>query len=258
MNDCLINDDCISELEKMGDDGVKVQLTVTSPPYYNARDYSHWECYEDYLEWLMTVFRRVYNVTEEGRMCCVNVSPVIEPREKRNMESVRYPIPFDLTHLMCNMGWKFIEDIIWLKPEGSAPNRNGGFFRHRKPVAYKPNVITEYILVFQKPMKGLIDNILRKTPADIMSKSLVGDDYERSNVWKINPETKIEHPAPFPLELPSKLIQYYSFVNDTVLDPFAGSGTTCLAAKKLDRRYIGIEQNEEYYKLSQKRLGEIK
>lgn len=254
MSNCLLNNDCICELDKMVDNGIKVHLTVTSPPYYNARDYSHWDSYDDYLDWLMCVFRRIYNITEDGRMCCVNVSPVIEPRQNRNMESVRYPIPFDLTYLMRKIGWKFIEDIIWLKPEGSAPNRNGCFFRHRKPVAYKPNVVTEYILVFQKPMKGLIDKILRKTPTDILQKSLVGDDYERSNVWKINPETKIDHPAPFPLELPSKLIQYYSFVNDIVLDPFAGSGTTCLASKTLDRRYIGIEQNEKYFKLAQLRL----
>lgn len=174
------------------------------------------------------------------------------------MESVRYPIPFELACIMSKIGWKFIEDIIWLKPEGSAPNRNGGFFRHRKPVAYKPNVITEYVLVFQKPMKGLIDNILRKTPNDIMERSLVGDGYERSNVWRINPETKVDHPAPFPIELPSKLIQYYSFVEDIVLDPFAGSGTTCVAAKQLDRKYIGIEKIESYCELSEKRLNEIK
>ena len=250
----IICGDCIEEMLNLHLQGVNVQLTVTSPPYYNAKEYSHWNSYEEYMEWLVSVFKKVYDITEDGRMCCVNVSPVIEPRIDRNHESKRHAIPFDLTYHMCQMGWKFIEDIIWEKPEGSVPNRNGGFYRNRKPMAYKPNSITEYILVFQKPMKGLIDKILRKTPKDIMNKSLVGDDYERTNIWRFNPETKSEHPAPFPLELPQKLIQYYSFVEEVVLDPFMGSGTTCLAAKENNRYYIGIEKCNEYYIMSKKRL----
>ena len=82
----------------------------------------------------------------------------------------------------------------------------------------------------------------------------VHDEYERTNVWRFNPETKSAHPAPFPMELPQKLIQYYSFVGDIVLDPFAGSGTTCLAAKKLDRNYIGIELDNEFFANMEKRL----
>lgn len=255
MDNYLYNNDCIEELFNLRSAGTKVQLTVTSPPYYNAREYSHWETYDDYLGFLISVFSLVYDITEDGRMCCVNISPIIEPRLKRSMESKRYPIPFDLTYHMCKMGWKFIDDIIWEKPEGSAPNRNAKFFYHRKPVAYKPNVVTEYILIFQKPMNGLIDKILKNTPDDILSKSLVPDGYERTNIWKFNPETRSKHPAPFPIELPTKLIQYYSFVNDTVFDPFMGSGTTCLAAKNLDRYYIGVEKDEGYFNMAEKRIG---
>ena len=251
----IICGDCVEELSNLCLNGVNVQLTVTSPPYFNARDYSKWKTYEDYLSWLKTVFSLVYEITEDGRMCCINVSPVIEARASRSEESIRYPIPFDLTHLMCNIGWKFIEDIIWEKPEGSVPNRNGGFFRHRKPVAYKPNSVTEYILVFQKPMNGLIDKILKKTPKDVLEKSLVKGEYERTNIWRFNPETKSEHPAPFPIELPQKLIEYYSFVDDIVLDPLMGSGTTCLAAKNKNRKYIGIEKKREYFDLAEKRLS---
>lgn len=247
--------DCIEELSVLNKKHNNIQLTVTSPPYFNAREYSHWKTYKDYLIWLEKVFSLVYQLTDDGRMCCVNISPVIEPRINRNSESKRYPIPFDLTNIMCKMGWKFIEDIIWEKPEGSVPNRNGGFYRNRKPMAYKPNVVTEYILVFQKPMNGLIDKILRNTPKDIMNKSLVNGEYERTNVWRFNPETKSKHPAPFPLELPQKLIQYYSFVEDVILDPFMGSGTTCVAAKNNGRYYIGIEKNEEYFQMAKKRLN---
>ena len=76
----------------------------------------------------------------------------------------------------------------------------------RKPMMYKPNVVTEYILVFQKPMDGLIDKILKRTLTEVMERSLVEGEYDRSNVWKMNPERKNGHPAPFPLELPERLI----------------------------------------------------
>ncbi|MBP5455332.1 MAG: site-specific DNA-methyltransferase [Paludibacteraceae bacterium] len=254
MND-LYNNDCLTALSQMRKKGMKVQFTVTSPPYYNARDYSSWTTYDDYLSFLTDVFSLVYDVTEDGRMCCVNVSCVIEPRKSRSKESVRYPIPFDLVRIMCGIGWKFIDDIIWEKPEGAVPNRNGCFSRHRKPIAYKPNSVTEYIIVFQKPTKGLIDSIIRHMPDEIVEKSLVKDGYERTNIWRINPETKSHHPAPFPLELPSKLITYYSFVGDTVLDPFMGSGTTCIAAKRLDRHYVGIEVNEEFFSFAKERIN---
>lgn len=253
----IILGDCIEVLKTLKSENTKIQLTVTSPPYFNAREYSKWETYEDYISWIISIFSLIYDITEDGRMCCINVSPVIQPRTNRNHESIRYPIPFDITYHMCKMGWKFIEDIIWKKPEGSVPNRNGGFFRHRKPLAYKPNSITEYILIFQKPMNGLIDKILKNTPKDIINKSLVNENYERTNVWNINPETKSKHPAPFPIELPQKLIKYYSFVNDTVLDPLMGSGTTCLAAKNNNRKYIGIEKCQEYFNIAQERLNSM-
>lgn len=250
----IIGGDCEEELARMTE---TVQLTVTSPPYYNAREYSHWDSYEEYMEWLLRIFRYVYDVTDDGRMCCVNVSPVIEPRESRSKESRRYPIPFDFVKGMCDIGWKFIDDIIWEKPEGAAPNRNGGFNRMRKPMMYKPNVVTEYILVFQKPMDGLIDKILREQSEDIMRLSLVDGDYDRSNVWKMNPERNREHPAPYPVELPERLIRYYSFVGDTVLDPFLGSGTTAVAAKNLGRGYIGIEYDDNYIKLAADRVKKV-
>jgi DNA modification methylase len=103
LSDRIICGDCIEELVFLRCNGVKVQLTVTSPPYFNAREYSKWKTYEDYLSWLKTVFSSVYEITEDGRMCCVNVSPVIEARASRNEESIRYPIPFDLVHLMCKI-----------------------------------------------------------------------------------------------------------------------------------------------------------
>jgi DNA modification methylase len=176
-------------------------------------------------------------------------------RESRSHESKRLAIPFHFFTLMEQMGWKYIDDIIWLKPEGSSINRNGGFFQHRKPVAYKPNIVSETIFVFQKPSAFLIDKVVRSYDGKILEKSLVKDGYERSNVWKINPETKSKHLAPYPKELSDKIVKYYSFVGDLVLDPFMGSGTTAKVASQMNRNFIGSEISEEYYEVSKKRIS---
>lgn len=232
-----------------------VDLIFTSPPYFNAKEYSHYNTYNDYLDWLKEVFTECYRVIEEGRMCCVNISVVIEPRAKRSEESKRIALPFHFVNLMESIGFKFLEDIIWVKPDGSAKNRNGRFFQDRQPVQYKPNIVNEYIFVFQKPMNGLIDKIVRNYIGDIKEKSLVEDGYERTNVWCINPETKSKHPAPFPLELSDKIIKYYSYVNDTVLDPFMGSGTTAVSAINMNRNYIGFEKESIYCDMANKRIN---
>ena len=222
----IIHDDALNYLTEM--DGDCVHLTCTSPPYYNAKAYATWPTYEKYLQFLEDIFREVHRVTVQGRMCAVNLSPVIQARESRAHESKRLAIPFHFFSIMERLGWQYIDDIIWLKPEGSAVNRNGGFFQHRKPVAYKPNLVTETILIFKKPAPFLIDKTVRSYAPDILEQSLVADGYERSNVWQFNPETTSKHLAPYPKELSDKIVQYYSFVNDVVLDPFMGSGTTCL------------------------------
>lgn len=231
-----------------------VHLTCTSPPYYNAREYSTWPSYSDYLSFLRDVFSEVLRVTQAGRMCAVNLSPVIEARESRAHESKRLAIPFHFFSLMEEMGWKYIDDIIWLKPEGAAINRNGGFYQHRKPVAYKPNIVTETIFIFQKPAPFLIDKIVRSYEGDVLEKSLVKENYERSNVWKINPETTSKHLAPYPKELSDKIVKYYSYVGDLILDPFMGSGTTAISCIDLKRQYLGIEIHQEYVDMAQQRI----
>jgi len=252
MNKILLGD-CQEVLKTIGSESV--HLTCTSPPYYNAREYSTWSTYDDYLNFLKDVFYEVLRVTKPGRMCAVNLSPVIEARESRAHESKRLAIPFHFFSLMEKMGWKYIDDIIWLKPEGAAINRNGGFFQHRKPVAYKPNIVTETIFIFQKPSDFLIDKVVRSYSGEQLEQSLVKDRYERSNVWKNNPETASKHLAPYPKELSDKIVKYYSYVEDLVLDPFMGSGTTAVSCVDLNRNYIGVELHQEYVDMAEDRIA---
>jgi DNA modification methylase len=250
----VINTCCIKGLTAMKNDNKKIHLTITSPPYYNAKDYVAYKDYKEYLDTLKIVFTLIYEITENGRMCCVNISNILVQRENRNSESKRIPLAFHFVPLMEEIGWKFIEDIIWLKPEGAAKNRNGGFFQHRQPVAYKPNIINEYIFIFQKPSKFLIDKVVRGYDAITSLNSKVADGYERTNVWKINPETKSKHPAPYPELLVDNLVKYYSFCGDLILDPFVGSGTTLISAFKLNRKSIGFEIHRKYIDIFENRI----
>jgi DNA modification methylase len=253
----IINSCCIKGLTDMKNDNKKIHLTITSPPYYNVKDYVSYTDYKEYLNTLKNVFTLIYEITEDGRMCCVNLSNILIQRENRNSESSRIPLAFHFVPLMEEIGWKFIEDIIWVKPEGSAKNRNGGFYQHRQPVAYKPNIINEYIFIFQKPSKFLIDKIVRGYDAITSLNSKVNDGYERTNVWKINPETKSKHPAPYPELLVANLIKYYSFCGDLILDPFVGSGTTLISAFKLNRKSIGFEIHKDYITIFENRIKNI-
>ena len=222
-------------------------LTFTSPPYYNARDYSIYPSYKAYLGFLEEVFKLTYDKTKEGRFLIVNTSPVIVPRISRQYSSKRYPIPFDIHHFLIEMGWDFIDDIIWVKPEASVKNRNAGFLQHRKPLAYKPNARTEYLMVYRKQTDKLIDWNIRQYDWNIVNESKVKDGYETSNVWEIDPKFDKVHSAIFPIELCKRVIEYYSFVGDLVFDPFGGSGTFGRTAKYLKRHFFLTEKEPKYF-----------
>ncbi|CAN5243589.1 hypothetical protein BH20ACI1_BH20ACI1_28800 [soil metagenome] len=224
-----------------------VHLTFTSPPYYNARDYAIYPSYDAYLKFLSGVFKETHRITKEGRFLIVNTSPIIIPRVSRAHSSKRYPIPFDLHHYLVEMGWEFIDDIIWLKPEYSVKNRVGGFHQHRKPLGYKPNSITEYLMVYRKETTRLLDWNMRSYSQKTIEESKVTGEYETTNVWRIDPKFDKIHSAVFPVELCKRVIQYYSYKNDLVFDPFGGSGTVGRTAKSLGRNFFLTEQETEYF-----------
>ena len=223
-----------------------VHLTFTSPPYYNARDYTIFQSYEAYLDFLTVIFKETHRITKEGRFFVLNTSPVIVPRISRSHSSKRYAIPYDIHPRLTDMGWEFIDDIVWVKPEYAAKNRNGGFYQHRKPLCYKANSVTESVMVYRKKTDKLIDWNLRQYDDETIEASKVLGEYEKSNAWQINPVTDKGHPAVFPTELASRVVQFYSFKGDLIFDPFGGSGTVGRVAIDHDRYFLLCEKEPEY------------
>lgn len=230
-----------------------IDLVFTSPPYYNARpEYSEYLTYEEYLLKIRKIIHQAHRVLNEGRFFVMNISPVLIRRASRSEASRRIAVPFDFHRLFIEEGFEFIDDIHWVKPEGAgwATGRGRRFAADRNPLQYKPVPVTEYVLVYRKQTDKLIDWHIRKHPDQkIVEDSKIENGYETTNLWKIHPSYNKNHPAVFPLELAEKVIQYYSFKKDVILDPFAGTGTTGKAAVKNGRRFVLFEQDEEYMKL---------
>lgn len=230
-----------------------LDLVFTSPPYFNARiEYSDYQEYDLYLEKMRQIIRKTHRVLNDGRFFVINCSPVLLRRASRSESSKRIAVPFDLHRIFIEEGYDFIDDIIWAKPEGAgwATSRGRRFAADRNPLQYKAVPVTEYVLVYRKRTDLLIDWHIRNHPdQNLVEESKINDDYERTNIWRIQPKTNSKHPAAFPLELAKKVIQYYSFKNDVVLDMFAGSGTVGAAAAMLDRRFVLFDINSEYVEM---------
>jgi DNA modification methylase len=237
-----------------------VDLVFTSPPYYNARpEYTEYITYEEYLLKIRKIIQQCHRVLNEGRFMVMNISHILIKRSSRSEASKRIAVPFDMHRIFVEEGFEFVDDIIWVKPEGAgwATGRGRRFAADRNPLQYKAVPVTEYVLVYRKKTDKLIDWHIRFHPdQDGVGNSKISDEYEKTNLWYITPSHSKEHPAIFPLELAEKVISYYSFKNDVVLDPFAGSGTTGKAAVKLERRFVLYENNSEYIKIIDRNVQE--
>ena len=232
------------------------QLVFTSPPYFNAKPEAHESLnYDHYLAFLRDVFKKCHTVLSEGRFLVVNTSPVLIRRTSRASSSKRLPIPYDLHPILRDIGFDFIDDIIWEKPEGAGWNLGRGrrFAADRQPLQYKAVSVTENVMVYRKRTDKLIDWNIRKHPVpSAVKSSKIEDGYERTNVWKIHPAHHKGHPAVFPDALVERVVRYYSFKGDMVLDPFAGTGTTGRVAGELGRRFLMIEKARKYFDIQAK------
>jgi DNA modification methylase len=194
----------------------------------------------------------------EGRFLAVNTSPILVRRVSRQAASRRLAVPFDLHHVLTNIGFEFIDDLIWVKPEGAgwATGRGRRFAADRHPLQYKAVPVTEYVMVYRKQTDKLIDwNIRTHHDPELVKKSKITGEYDVTNVWRITPTHHKEHPAVFPDELVEKVIRYYSFIGDLVLDPFAGSGTFGRVALKMGRRSFLVDNEPKYFQIMRREIG---
>src|SRR6058998_316133 len=225
-------------------------LMVTSPPYYNAPfDYPGlFKDYDEYLELLEDFSRDLFRVLAPGRVACFVTDDML-------VDGVKFPVVADTTRIMLGAGFRYRDRITWVKPKGYVriSRRSGVVLQHPYPMYYYPDNIQESILVFQK---GKFDySYLRKLEKRRLEKSRV-DVREYNNedwyltVWNITNVLPFkgraeEGIAAFPDEIPRRLLKLYSFAGETVLDPFAGSGTTLRVAKELGRNSWGFEVDLE-------------
>ena len=251
--------DCRAILPEFPSDSV--QLVFTSPPYFNAKpECAEYVDYLSYLDFLGEAFAACHSILAEGRFLVVNVSPVLVRRTSRSTSSKRLPIPFDLHPILDRIGFEFIDDVIWRKPEGAGWHLGRGrrFAADRQPLQYKPVTVTEYVLVYRKRTDRLIDWNLRNHPDPAaVERSLILGEYDKTNVWDVTPSNHKAHPAVFPDELVSKVIRYYSFEGDSVLDPFAGTGTVGRVATAMGRRFLLIEKRIDYFETMRQELSQM-
>lgn len=243
-----------------------VALTVTSPPYWNAIDYdihaadkdqfyrtrtygNGYKEYDHYLDWLEKIFGEVWRVTKAGGFCAIVIGTVL-------LEGKHYPVPFDVTSRLTQKGWEFHQDIIWHKTTAGV-KRAGVTIQKPYPGYYYPNIMTEYILIFRKPGEMIYQSRSEeeKARAAFPINRLFTLDIA-NNIWHIAPVPPgyLDHPCPFPEEIPYRLITLYSYPGDLVLDPFAGSGQTLKVAYWLGRPYVGYEVIEKYVNLANSRI----
>lgn len=220
-----------------------VSLLITSPPYYNAREeYSYYYSFDNYLESIKRVFKSCDLYLKDGARVCVNTA--------NYGRSPIYFLSHKIGEIMEGMGYMARAEIIWDKGASSGSSTAWGSWMSPSNPCMRDQ--HEHILVFSKGSHQLV--------GDRGMATIGRDDFLEftKSVWYIRAESakKIGHPAPFPEEIPRRLIELYSYKGDIVLDPFSGSGTTCLVAKKLGRRWVGVEQNDEYVELSIRRLSQ--
>jgi len=236
-----------------------VHLVVTSPPYWNLKRYNdspdqmgHINDYEVFLSELDKVWKEVYRVlVPGGRLVCV-VGDVCQSRRQFGRHAV-VPLHADICVLCRKIGFDNLNPIIWHKISNASFEVENGTKFLGKP--YEPNAIIksdiEFILMERKS-----GGYRQPTEEQRRLSKMTKDEYQAwfQQIWNLTGASTRGHPAPYPLELAYRLVRMFSFVGDTVLDPFNGSGSTMLAALKAGRNSIGIEIDHEYCKMAAERL----
>lgn len=219
-----------------------VHLMVTSPPYNVGKDYDDDLSMEEYLELIETVMGESYRVLVDGGRACVNVA---------NIGRKPYiPLHAYVIQKAAKVGFFMRGEIIWDKGMSGTSTAWGSWRSPSNPILRDSH---EYILIFQKPPFG-------RAASDGNRFTIERDTFLQGtkSIWHIPPASAsdAEHPAPFPIELPRRLIELYTFPGDVVLDPFMGTGATALAAHGSNRTFVGYDVEERYVEISKLRLKE--
>ncbi len=221
-----------------------VHLMVTSPPYNVGKIYDDNLSLNEYRDLLKKVFRETHRVLVPGGRACINIA---------NLGRKPYlPLHSYIIEDMNEIGFLMRGEILWDKGSSASPSTAwGSYLKANNPVLRD---VHEYILVFCK------DTFTHSNPHNRQSTISKEEflEYTKS-VWRFPAEraTKVGHPAPFSVELPYRLIQLYTFEDEVVLDPFAGSGSTCIAALKTNRKYIAYDIDQKYCDLAERRIKQF-
>lgn len=240
-------------------DNESVHLVVTSPPYWNLKRYNenpdqmgHIQDYETFLGELEKVWHHVFRVlVPGGRLVCV-VGDVCVARRDFGRHLV-FPLHSDICVMCRRIGFDNLNPIVWHKIANASYEVPNGSKFLGKP--YEPNAIIkndmEFILMQRKP-----GGYRKPTDSQRQASRITKDEFGRwfQQIWNIPGASTKQHPAPFPLELATRLVRMFSFAGDTVLDPFCGSGTTMIAAFRTDRSSIGVEIDLEYCRMAARYL----
>jgi len=235
-----------------------IDLVITSPPYWHIKDYGvpgqigYGQSLHEYLKDLYRVWKECYRVLKPGRRLCINIGDQFA----RSIIYGRYkviPLHAEFIAQCEDIGFDYMGSIIWQKK--TTMNTTGGA-NVMGSYPYPPNgmieIDYEFILIFKKPGKS------EKIPKEIKEKSkLTKEEWKEYfyGHWYFGGAKQIEHEAMFPEELPKRLIKMYTFIGDTILDPFLGSGTTVKEALNLRRNAIGYEINEKFLEIIKEKLG---
>ncbi len=230
------------KMEELPDESV--HLMVTSPPYNVGKEYDEDLTLQEYRDFLKRVWRETYRVLVPGGRACINIA---------NLGRRPYiPLNSFIAQDMLEIGFLMRGEIIWDKGSSASPSTAWGSWMSAKNPVLRD--VHEYILVFSKDT--FTRGTLKSSRSTISREEFL--EFTKS-VWSFPAVSakKIGHPAPFPVELPYRCIQLYTFKEDVVLDPFMGSGQTAIAAIKTGRHYVGYEINEEYVRSAERRIKEV-
>jgi modification methylase len=236
--DVIFHSSC-EDMKELPDSSV--HLMVTSPPYNVGKEYDNNLTLDEYLAFLMRVWKETYRVLVPGGRACINIA---------NVGRKPYiPLHASIMQDMIDLGFLMRGEIIWDKAASASSSTAWGSWQSATNPTLRDT--HEYILVFSK-------GSYRRDKMDGRVSTISKDEFLEftKSVWGFPSESarKVGHPAPFPIELPYRLIQLYTFSNEVVLDPFMGSGQTALAALKAGRHYTGYEVNENYVRLANERI----